>query len=90
MKNIDTLLHARWVVPVDNKNRYLEGHCIAVHEGKIIEILDSALAAEKYSAAVNRHYENHALIPGLINSHTHAAMNLFRGLADDLSLMDWL
>jgi 5-methylthioadenosine/S-adenosylhomocysteine deaminase len=90
MKNIDTLLHARWVVPVDNKNRYLEDHCIAIHEGKIIEILSSALATEKYNAAVSRHYQDHALIPGLINSHTHAAMNLFRGLADDLSLMDWL
>jgi len=90
MKNIDTLLHARWVVPVDNKNRYLEDHCIAIHEGKIIEILSSALATDKYNAAASRHYEDHALIPGLINSHTHAAMNLFRGLADDLSLMDWL
>lgn len=90
MKNIDTLLHARWVVPVDNKNRYLENHCIAIHENKIVGILPSNQAAEHYHAAVTRHYDNHALIPGLINSHTHAAMNLFRGLADDLSLMDWL
>ena len=90
MKNIDTLLHARWVVPVDNKERYLEDHCIAIDEGKIIEILPSANAAEKYHAAVSKHFDNHALIPGLINSHTHAAMSLFRGLADDLQLMDWL
>ncbi len=90
MKNIDTLLHARWIVPVDNKNRYLENHCIAINEGKILEILSTKSALEKYHADVNRHYENHVLMPGLINSHTHAAMNLFRGLADDLSLMDWL
>ncbi len=45
---------------------------------------------DQYSAKVSRDYNQHALIPGLINSHTHAAMNLFRGLADDLSLMDWL
>ena len=90
MKNIDTLLHARWVIPVDNKSRYLEDHCIAIHEDKILEILPSQKAAERYSASVTRNYDQHALIPGLINSHTHAAMNLFRGLADDLKLMDWL
>jgi len=90
MKNIDTLLHARWVVPVDNKHRYLDHHCIAIHEERIIEILPSSEASKKYTASVNRDYSQHALIPGLINSHTHAAMSLFRGLADDLSLMDWL
>jgi len=90
MKNIDTLLYARWLVPIDNKNRYLENHCIAIHENKILDILPANEASQQYSAAVTRHYDKHALIPGLINSHTHAAMNLFRGLADDLSLMDWL
>ena len=90
MKNIDTLLHARWIIPVDNKQRYLEQHCIAIDEEKIIDILPSADAKTLYSARVNRDYHQHALIPGLINSHTHAAMSLFRGLADDLNLMDWL
>ena len=90
MKNIDTLLHARWVIPVNNKDRYLQQHAIAIHENKIIDILPSPLANEKYSASTNRQFDEHALIPGLINSHTHAAMNLLRGLADDLSLMDWL
>ena len=90
MKNIDTLLHARWIIPVDNKQRYLEQHCIAIHEKKIIDILPSTQAKARYSARVSRDYNQHALIPGLINSHTHAAMSLFRGLADDLNLMDWL
>lgn len=90
IKHIDTLLHARWVIPVDNKHRYLEDHAIAIHEDKIIDILPSEQANNRYSADANRRYQQHALIPGLINSHTHAAMNLFRGLADDLSLMDWL
>mgnify|MGYP001815754712 FL=1 len=90
MKNIDTLLHARWVIPVDDKSRFLENHCVAIHDDRILEILPCSDAEEKYSASVTRHYNQHALIPGLINSHTHAAMNLFRGLADDLNLMDWL
>ena len=87
---IDTLLHAKWIVPVDNKHRYLEHHSIAIHEDKIIDILPTSQAKKKYDAGVSRSYDQHALIPGLINSHTHAAMNLFRGLADDLELMDWL
>jgi len=90
MKNIDTLLHARWIVPVDNTHRYLEHHSIAIHEKRIIDVLPSSEVSKKYTANVNQNHPQHALIPGLINSHTHAAMNLFRGLADDLSLMDWL
>ncbi|RKZ55879.1 MAG: TRZ/ATZ family hydrolase, partial [Gammaproteobacteria bacterium] len=88
--SIDTLLHAKWIVPVDNKHRYLEHHSIAINEDKIIDILPTSQAKKKYEASVSRSYDKHALIPGLINSHTHAAMNLFRGLADDLNLMDWL
>ncbi len=90
MEKIDTLLHARWIVPVDDKHRYLDNHCIAINEDKIIEILPSSEAERKYQANVNRHFNKSALMPGMINSHTHAAMNLFRGLADDLNLMDWL
>ena len=90
IQSIDTLLHAKWIIPVDSKHRYLENHCIAIHEDKILDILPTMQAKDKYSASVNRNYDQHALIPGLINSHTHAAMNLFRGLADDLNLMDWL
>lgn len=90
MKNIDTLLHARWIIPVAGKQRYLEQHCIAIDNKKIIDILPDEQAKIQYHARVNRDYSQHALIPGLINSHTHAAMSLFRGLADDISLMDWL
>jgi len=90
MENIDTLLHAKWVVPVDGKHRCLESHSIAIHEDKILAILPTDQANKKFCANTNRNYAQHALIPGLINSHTHAAMSLFRGLADDLNLMDWL
>jgi len=90
IKHIDTLLHAKWIIPVDGIHRYLENHAIAIDEGRIIDILPSRQANDKYRASVNRGYDQHALIPGLINSHTHAAMNLFRGLADDLHLMEWL
>lgn len=88
--NIDTLIHAKWIIPVEPKNTVLENHSIAIKDGKIEAILPTEKATEKYSANEEHHLQQHALIPGLINAHTHAAMNLFRGLADDLPLMDWL
>lgn len=90
MKNIDTLLHARWIIPVDGNERCLVDHSIAIHEERILDILPGDKAKQTYQAQTEINYSNHALIPGLINAHTHAAMSLFRGLADDLALMDWL
>ena len=90
MTNIDLLLHAGWLVTVDSDNRVLTEHCLAIHAGKIIDILPSIDAATKYTPQHEQHFEHHVLMPGLINSHTHLAMNLMRGIADDLPLMEWL
>lgn len=90
MTNIDTLLHARWIIPVSAGDPCLADHSIAIHEDRIIEILPTESARNSYTASVEHEYAQHALIPGLINAHTHAAMSLFRGLSDDIALMDWL
>jgi len=90
MTHIDTLLHARWILPVSEGDPCLDNHSIAIHEDSIVEILPTETARESYQAAVELDYAQHVLIPGLINAHTHAAMSLFRGLSDDISLMDWL
>jgi len=90
MINIDTLIHADWIIPVDPQNSTLRNHAVAVSDGRILEILPSDDAAKKYSAGDVHKLMNHVLIPGLINIHTHSAMSLFRGLADDLPLMNWL
>ncbi|KPJ95529.1 MAG: N-ethylammeline chlorohydrolase [Gammaproteobacteria bacterium SG8_15] len=90
MQTVDTLIHAEWIITVDPDNTVLAQHAIAIHDGRIVDILPSAEAREKYQSEATHHLENHALIPGLINAHTHAAMTLFRGLADDLHLMEWL
>ena len=90
MKNIDTLLHARWIIPVEGNDHCLANHSIAIHDERILDILPSNKARDIYQAQTEVDYAQHALIPGLINAHTHAAMSLFRGLADDLALMDWL
>ena len=93
--NIDTLINARWVIPVDtanNKpgNNILEYHSLAINDGNIVAILPTEKAQKKYTPFDEHHLKNHAVMPGLINCHTHAAMTLFRGLADDLPLMEWL
>jgi 5-methylthioadenosine/S-adenosylhomocysteine deaminase len=90
MKDIDLLIHARWIIPVEPDEVVLEDHALAIHEGRILDILPGAQANGRYRAAVQRELPQHLLIPGLINTHTHAAMTLLRGLADDLPLMEWL
>lgn len=90
MEKIDQLIHAKWIITCEEPCKVLENHAIAIHQGKIASIVPSQEAASRYKAATESHYSTHAITPGLINSHTHLAMNLFRGLADDLELMDWL
>ncbi len=84
------LINARWVVPVEPADVVLEGHSVAVSDGAIEAILPTAEALEKYAGHARVDLPEHALIPGFVNLHTHAAMTLMRGLADDLPLMRWL
>jgi 5-methylthioadenosine/S-adenosylhomocysteine deaminase len=90
MKLVDQIIHARWVIPVEPGHTVLENHAIAIHEGNIIAIASSEEIRANFQADTTHELGNHALIPGLINTHTHAAMSLMRGLADDLPLMTWL
>lgn len=90
MEKIDQLIHAKWIITCEDNNRILENHALAIKGDKILAILPSKEAKGKYQANTEAHYDTHAILPGLINSHTHIAMNIFRGLADDLELMDWL
>src|SRR6266850_787427 len=90
MQPIDLLVSARWVVPVEPAGRALADHSVAIHEGRILALLPAAEAGRSYSPAEHVRLDRHVLIPGLVNLHTHAAMTLMRGLADDLPLMSWL
>ncbi len=87
---VDTLIHARWIIPVEPESVTYEHHSLVIDSGKIIDLLPSGLAKQKYQGTTTENLENHALLPGLINCHTHAAMTLMRGIADDLPLMEWL
>ncbi len=90
MKQVETLIHARWVIPVEPDTGALQHHSVAIEDGRISAILPTAEARQFYQAQTEHELEKHALIPGLINAHTHASMSLLRGIADDLPLMDWL
>ncbi|WP_237058521.1 TRZ/ATZ family hydrolase [Microbulbifer sediminum] len=87
---IDTLIHARWIIPVVPEGRVYEDCALAVNRGQIVALLPAAEAASRYTATEEIRLDQHALIPGLINTHTHAAMSLLRGFADDRPLMEWL
>lgn len=87
---IDTLIEPRWIIPVEPEDSLLTGHAIAIHNGIIQAILPAEEARLHYTPASHIILQQHVVIPGLINLHTHAAMALMRGLADDLPLMSWL
>ena len=87
---VDLLVSARWVIPVEPAGAVLEDHCVAIAAGRIAAVLPSSEAERRFEAREHVRLDRHALIPGLVNLHTHAAMTLLRGLADDLPLMAWL
>jgi 5-methylthioadenosine/S-adenosylhomocysteine deaminase len=87
---VDLLIHPRWLIPVVPDSVTLDRHSIAVHDGQIVAILPQAEARVRYRATDEVELPSHALIPGLVNLHTHAAMNLMRGISDDLPLERWL
>jgi len=90
MTAVDSLIHSRWIAPVEPATTLLEYHSVVIHEGRILDILPTGQALTTYTASVEHSLDRHLLIPGLINTHTHAAMSLLRGLADDLPLNEWL
>ena len=90
MQHVDTIIHARWIIPVEPDQTTYDNHSLVIQHGQILDILPTGRCQKKYQGQTEHDLNTHALIPGLINSHTHAAMTLMRGLADDLPLMQWL
>ena len=90
LQAIDLCIESRYVVPLDDPARVLDTHTVAVDGGRILAVLPTDEARRRYAARSTVSRATHALLPGLVNAHTHAAMALMRGLADDLPLMEWL
>jgi len=89
MQTIDLRLDAGWIVPVEPAGA-LAGHAVIVDAGRIAAIVPTRAADAAYVARTHVALPGHLLIPGLVNAHTHAAMTLFRGIADDVPLQQWL
>ena len=73
----------------DSHQRFSPG-AVAINGNAIVAVDTPSAIAEKYRAADTIDVPNDVVLPGLINTHTHAPMVMYRGLADDLALMDWL
>ena len=86
---LDLLLFPTWLVPVEPAGVVLKDHALGVRDGRIV-LLASRKDAAMHTAREIRELPGMLLAPGLVNAHGHAAMTLFRGLADDLPLMTWL
>ena len=90
MQAVDTLVGARWIIPVEPEGVVLEHHDVVIDAGRILAILPHGQARSAFSPSRTVELDRHVLLPGLVNTHTHAGMTLMRGLADDLPLMRWL
>lgn len=86
----DLVLAARWILPVEPAGVVLRDHSLCIAGGRIAALLPTGQARQVYPHAPVVTLDRHVLLPGLVNAHTHAAMTLLRGLADDLPLMAWL
>ncbi len=86
----DVLIEAGWVVPVVPHGVVLPDHAVCVAGSEIVAVLPIAEARDRFDAAEIVQRPDAALIPGLVNAHTHNPMTLLRGIADDLPLKVWL
>jgi 5-methylthioadenosine/S-adenosylhomocysteine deaminase len=87
---IDLLIDPEWIIPIEPAGVTLSAHSLAVDKGRIIGLLPRAEALQRFNPHETIHLPGQVLLPGLVNLHTHAAMTLLRGYADDLPLMTWL
>jgi 5-methylthioadenosine/S-adenosylhomocysteine deaminase len=90
MESVDTIIDARWVIPVEPSGHVLDRHSAAIGSGRIVAVAPTEEVHARYRSASHVVLPTHALTPGLVNLHTHAAMTLLRGFGDDVTLMDWL
>ncbi len=90
LKRIDLIVSGGTVVTMDKDRRVIEDGAVAVAGGRIVAVGKRAELEGKYTAREVIDATGRVVIPGLINGHTHVPMTLFRGIADDLDLNEWL
>ncbi len=89
-KRADLVLTGRYLVTMDSRGTIIEEGGLAIRGDAIVEVGPAAALAARYAGATRIDRPQGLIMPGLVNVHTHAAMACFRGLADDLPLMQWL
>jgi 5-methylthioadenosine/S-adenosylhomocysteine deaminase len=89
MKPVDLRIDAPWIVPVEPEGS-LTGHALIVDGGKIVDLVPASSADAKFAPRERVSLASHVLVPGFVNAHTHSAMTLMRGIADDVPLRLWL
>jgi len=90
LERADIIIRGGWVVTMDEAFRVIENGAVVVRRERIVEVGPWAAVSAKYTAARTVDARGRIVMPGLINTHTHVPMVMFRGIADDLVLMDWL
>jgi len=86
----DLIIKGKYVLPIDEKLSVIKDGMVIIDKGKIIDLGEKRILAKKYNGKEIIDAKDSIVMPGLINTHTHAAMSYFRGLADDLPLKIWL
>jgi 5-methylthioadenosine/S-adenosylhomocysteine deaminase len=89
-ERVDLLVTGGTVVTVDAERRVIENGAVAIRGERIVAVGPAAELEKKYRARRRLRADGRLILPGLINTHTHAAMSLYRGVADDRQLEDWL
>ncbi|MGH8034594.1 MAG: amidohydrolase family protein, partial [Lysobacterales bacterium] len=85
-----TVIHSRYLIPIRPARKILESHSVVIGSGRIVAVLPTTEARERYRESVEINLPDHALMPGLVNMHTHSPMTLLRGYAEDLPMQQWL
>jgi 5-methylthioadenosine/S-adenosylhomocysteine deaminase len=88
--SVDLLIIPEWIIPIEPAGIVLTDHAVVVRNGLIVELCKVSLARSRYLAKNEIVLPGEVLMPGLVNTHCHAAMTLLRGYADDMPLMSWL
>ena len=89
-KNVSIIISTSWIFTSNPENQLLSDYSVVIENDKIIDLVPQSKVFDEYEADNTYQLTDHILIPGLINTHTHAAMSLFKGFADDLPLQEWL
>jgi len=90
MAQPEYIILPRWIIPVEPARQVLTDHAVLIGAGRILAIQPRDQALQDWPETERIERPDHVLLPGFINTHTHAAMNLLRGYADDLPLDTWL